>query len=594
MNYEQTAAGIFVPKSSKRPEMREVATTRDGRDITRGYVDPFMLQQPTDSVLQLRGGGDYKIYKEVLRDDQVASCFGQRRLAVVANEIQVDASGTGRGDKKAADFLREQLTSLPFDRITDKMLYGVYYGYAASEIMWARDGANIVVDAVKVRDRQRFGFDGFGNLRLKTFAQPDGELLPDRKFWSFSTGADHDDEPYGLGLAHWLYWPVFFKRAGIQYWMIFLERFGQPTTVGKHPTNATPDEKRKLLDALEAIATDTGITVPQGMEISFLEAARSGTADYVRLCEYMDGAIAKITLGQTASTQGTPGRLGNDDLQGDVREDLIRADSDLVCESFNQTVVKWLTEYNFPGAKPPCVYRVTDPEEDQDQRAERDSKIQSMGFKPTLKYIHDQYGGEWVEQSNSTPPSGDIKQPPKDAPTDAPGDETAEQEQPLDAALLDSPQQTALNGAQIKSLSDVIALVQQGQLDRERAYALIEVGFPAISKAQIERLLGDAVAKAKPAPALPGKAEFAEADTSSATTLTDQVDDRLQRTTDDWINRIRELVMNAESLDAIRDGLTELLPDMSIAEYSTVMTEALRVAELNGRSEIMDEVVRGN
>ncbi|AQT58713.1 DUF935 domain-containing protein [Cellvibrio sp. PSBB023] len=585
MNYEQTKAGILVPKNSSRPEMREVATTRDGRDITRGYVDPFMLQQSTDSVLQLRGGGDYKIYKEVLRDDQVASCFGQRRLAVVEKEVQVDASGTGRADKKAADFMREQLTSLPFDRITDKMLYGVFYGYAASEIMWARDGANIVIDTIKVRDRVRFGFDGFGNLRLKTFAQPDGELLPDRKFWSFSTGADHDDEPYGLGLAHWLYWPVFFKRAGIQYWMIFLERFGQPTTVGKHPTNATDAEKRKLLDALEAIATDTGITVPQGMEISFLEAARSGVADYVKLCEYMDAAIAKITLGQTASTQGTPGKLGNDKLQGDVREDLISADADLVCESFNQTVVRWLTEYNFPGAKPPRVYRVTDSEDDQNTKAERDSKIHSMGFKPTLKHIQDEYGGDWVEQNNTVPPgTGDQPQPSKT--TDEPATD-----QLVDTTGLDSVQQAALNGAQIKSLSDVIALVQQGQLDRERAYALIEVGFPAISKTQIERLLGDAVKKAVQ---VPGKAEFADPDTSRATTLTDQLDDTLQSVTDVWINRIRDLVMNAESLEAIRDGLAELLPNMSIEEYSSVMTEALRLAELNGRSEIMDEVARGN
>ena len=88
--------------------------------------------------------------------------------------------------------------------------------------IWLNVFLDIIIDKIKVRDRQRFGFDGFGNLRLKTFAQPDGELLPDRKFWNFSTGADHDDEPYGLGLAHWLYWPVFFKRAGIQYWMIFL------------------------------------------------------------------------------------------------------------------------------------------------------------------------------------------------------------------------------------------------------------------------------------------------------------------------------------------------------------------------------------
>src|SRR5690606_32722198 len=157
------------------------------------------------------------------------------------------------------------------------------------------------------------------------------------------------------------------------------------------------------------------------------------------------------------------------------------------------TVVNWLTKYNFPGAKPPRVYRITDPDEDLNQRAERDKQIYDMGFKPSLKHITDEYGGEWGER-NETPPPRDAKPSPTDAPTDEPTDAPTEPEQPLDTGALDSVQQAALNGAQIKSLSDVIALVQQGQLDRERAYALIEVGFPAISNAQIERLLGDAVA----------------------------------------------------------------------------------------------------
>ncbi|MDF5986520.1 hypothetical protein P4131_17570 [Pseudomonas aeruginosa] len=46
----------------------------------------------------------------------------------------------------------------------------------------------------------------------------------------------------------------------------------------------------------------------------------------------MDETIAKVTLGQVASSQGTPGRLGNDDLQADVRLDLVKADADLICE----------------------------------------------------------------------------------------------------------------------------------------------------------------------------------------------------------------------------------------------------------------------
>jgi phage gp29-like protein len=493
VSYEQTKSGLLMPISfASRPEMREVATTRDGRDITRGYVDPFMLQQPDDSVLQLRGGGDYKIYQEVLRDDQVGATFAQRRLAVVGCEWQVDAGGDSRADKKAADHLREQLDNIGFDRITDRMLYGVYYGHAAAEVMWGRDGSHITIDEIKVRNRRRFGFDGFGNLRLKTFAKPDGELLPERKFWHYCTGADNDDEPYGLGLAHWLYWPVFFKRAGIKYWMIFLERFGQPTVLGKHPVNALQPERQKLLDALEAISTDTGVTIPQGMEISFLEAARSGTADYTTLCEHMDNAIAKLVLGQTASTQGTPGKLGNDKLQGDVRDDLIRADADLVCESFNRSVVEWLTAYNYPNAKPPRVYRVTDPEADKAAQAERDKKIYDMGFKPTLKYIQEQYGGEWQERQEKSPAVAD--------------------------------------------------------------------------------------------------AQFAD----KSKTLTDQLDDSLQSVTDDWIKSIEQLVMEADSLDAIRDGLDALQPNMSLERYADLMAEALRLAVAKGRADIMDEISNGN
>lgn len=422
-DYVLNTSGVLVPANfaaPKRPEMREIATTRDGRDITRGYLDPMMLQQPTDGVLQLRGAGDYQIYKELLRDDQIGSTFQQRRLAVVSKEWGVEAGGKTKVDQAAADHIKELLNELGWDRITERMLYGIYYGFAVAEPLWARDGRHVVASDIKVRDRRRFGFDGLGRLRLKTTADPMGELLPDRKFWAYSTGADNDDEPYGLGLAHWLYWPAFFKKAGLQYWLVFLERFGQPTAKGEYPSNASPQEQQKLLDALEAISTDTGIIVPQGMTISLLEAARSGTADYASLYDKMNEAIAKVVLGQTASSQGTPGRLGNDELQGDVRQDLIKADADLVCESFNRSVVRWLTEWNYPNAAYPRVYRKVELDEDLAKRAERDSKIVTMGFKPTVGYITETYGGEWEAASQPSLPvvPGSPAQPNFAAPAD--------------------------------------------------------------------------------------------------------------------------------------------------------------------------------
>lgn len=410
MTYTQNMTGLYLPSDyadgesrASRPVMREIATTRDGRDITRGFVDINQLQPSSDEILRFRGNNNYRIYRETLRDDQVTAMLQQRRLAITSKETKVEPGGTTRRDQAAADMIREYLNNIGWDRITGMMHYGIYYGFGVAEAMWTRDGRNIALDAIKVRNRERFGFDGGMRLRMKTYSRPEGELLPPRKFWSFCTGADHDDEPYGLGLAHWVYWPVLFKRNGLKFWLIFLEKFGQPTSMGKYPANALPAERAKLLQALAAITTDAGIAVPQGMEIELLEAARSGTADYVQLVNKMDAAIAKVVIGQTASSEGTPGRLGNDELQGDVRDDLVKADADLLCESFNRTIVRWLTEWNYPGAAIPRVYREVEPPEDTSEKATRDSTIVGMGFKPTLGYIQENYGDGWEENPVATP-----------------------------------------------------------------------------------------------------------------------------------------------------------------------------------------------
>lgn len=381
-----------------RPEIgREIATTRDGVDITRGYVGPLMT--PYDSLLRTRGGGDLVIYEQVLSDPEVKATFAQRQLAVTQCEWQVDAGGKRAIDREAADALRENLEQIGWDNITTKMLFGLFYGYAVAELIYGVDGKRVVIDRVAVRNRRRFRFGAAGDLRMLT-QQSMFEGVPAEPpyFWHYQVGADHDDEPYGLGLAHWLYWPVLFKRNGLKFWLIFLEKFGAPTGVGKYGPNATATEKTALLQAVQAIQTDAGIIMPEGMTVELLEAARSGTSDYASLQAAMDATIQKVVLGQTASTQGTPGKLGNDELQGDVRKDIIKADADLICESFNLGPARWLTEWNFPGAATPRVYRVTDEPEDLTARAERDTKVAQLGFRPSLKYVLDTYGGEWTEK----------------------------------------------------------------------------------------------------------------------------------------------------------------------------------------------------
>jgi len=376
-----------------KPVLREIARTAGGRDITRGFI-PMGALAPQDRLLAAKGG-DYQLYETVLSDDQVKAVVEQRRLAVVSRPWEVVPGGPAAVDKAAAEFMAEQLTHIGWDRVTDKMLYGVFYGYAVAELLWTVAGGRVVLDQVKVRKARRFRFDAEGRLRLLTVHASEGEALPERKFWHFATGADNDDEPYGLGLAHWLYWPVLFKRNGIKFWLVFLEKMGMPTVKGTYPPGASEAEKTKFLEALAAMQTDSALIVPQGMAVELLEAARSGTPDYVTLVDKMNAAISKVAVGQTMTTDDGASRAQGQ-VHLTVRQDLVKADADLVCESWNRGPGAWLTEWNFPAARPPQVRRRLDATADLDAQAAREKTLHDMGFRPTLAHIQETYGGEWA------------------------------------------------------------------------------------------------------------------------------------------------------------------------------------------------------
>ena len=56
-----------------------------------------------------------------------------------------------------------------------------------------------------------------------------------------------------------------------------------------------------------------------------------------------------------------------------------------------------------------------------------------------------------------------------------------------------------------------------------------------------------------------------------------------------WVDKIRELVSQATSLEQIRDGISALDPNMSLDDYAAAMAEALAAAHLAGRYEVLQE-----
>jgi phage gp29-like protein len=367
-----------------------------GRDWTRGYLGVKNHLPTTDPLLLIKSGGDLKLYEQVAQDDQVKSCLQQRFRALISHDWRVVPASEKRSDIQKADFVTQQLKALRWDEIVEKMLWGVFYGYSISEVLWEKQGERVGIAAIKVRNRRRFHFGEDQKPRLITYKDPMGEELPEQKFWHFCCGADHDDEPYGRGLAFWLYWYVIkFKKPTIAHKARHSELFAMPARKATYPNNATQQEKDTVWEALSAFGVDSQIMLPEGFLIELIEASRAGDGGYDTMIEICNKAIAKVILSQSLTTDSAATGLGSNqaDVAQDVARSIVEADADLICASFNSSVVRWLIDFNWPGTTeyPRFEYDLaTAP--DLKSLADRDRTLADMGFPPTPEYITKTYG----------------------------------------------------------------------------------------------------------------------------------------------------------------------------------------------------------
>lgn len=382
--------------TASKPEIQEIATRR--RDII--YPAYARLMSEEDGTLATRGGSKgVRVYDEIERDAYAYACLHKRKMAVIGREWQVEPATSSRLDKRAADLVKAQFEAMQFDVVCYHLLDSILKGYSVAEVMWSVEGSEIRAKRVIPRNAARFMFDIDDNLRLRTMQHPvEGEPMPDRKFIVHSVGSKQGSR-YGLGLGTVLFWPVFFKRQGIQFWLTFADKFGSPTTVGKYPSGTSQVEQNTLLDALRALSRETQVSIPEGMTIELLEAQRSGSVTtYETLLRYMDEQIAYATVGESSSGAGSGGALASAvNQRNEVRLELVQSDADMLSATLNHSLCKWITEYNVPGANPPTVWREADSTEDLKARAERDKTLVDMGYRPTLEYINETYGGEWTE-----------------------------------------------------------------------------------------------------------------------------------------------------------------------------------------------------
>lgn len=386
---------VELVQFAERPRLGRMVLT-DENDIFGNYfAKPVLISGPDgrgillnpDPIIEQEGEfHGTSVYDEMLdKDNHLAGLVDARTNAFLSLPMEIQPAEDTPQATMEAKFVEEVL--LECNGLHDslrQMRQSVVKGHQIFELDWyQREDGKWGLHEIAHVDENRFVFDVEWRPRLLTLDKPFfGMDLPEKKFLVVRYNA-RAGNPYGVGIGRSLWWAYFFKKAGIKSWLVFCEKFGLPTVVGKYRRGTPKPDQDKLLQIIRGIAQATGVVVEEGTLIDLLEAQRSGsTTSYKDLSDFLNAEMSKRVVGQTLTTEpGASGSYALGKVHGNVRQDILEADAIEGSQDL-QRVVRWIVDYNFgerPASKYPKVVFDASPPEDLKQLAETDDVLSSMG-----------------------------------------------------------------------------------------------------------------------------------------------------------------------------------------------------------------------
>lgn len=569
------------------------------RQVWHGSVANNLTPQRLARILHSAAEGEAHAYLTLAeemeeRDAHYASVLGTRKLAVAGLTVQIDAASDDKEDVRRADALRELIDEARFGEMIAHQTDALGKGYAVSEIVWDRSGREWH-PLFEDRDPRWFRFDRDTGRELRLIDERDttnGLRLPPFKF-IVHLPRIRSGLPIRGGLARLAAPSYMCKAWSWKDWMAFADIFGLPMRVGRYGPNTPQDDIDKLISAIANLGSDAAAVVPDSVRIEFNQASQVGGAGdfFEKLASFWDKQVSKGVLGQTM-TADDGASLSQAKVHNEVRMDLLEADAKALGNTLQRMLVAPFCELNF-GAdrRPPRIKIVTPQPENIQQLVDALDKLVPLGFRVEQSVIRDKLG------LPDPPPGVELFSAPGAAPPPAEaGAAPAGQDEPA-AAPAAVPavdvQAEALNGAQVKSLQDILASAARGEMPLLSAAAMIAVAFPRLAEAQIEAMIAPlrgftpAAAAMPPAPAATRPAANAEADTAGAVEIAaGALDGAVTPLLATWVDVLGELARAAGDYGALEGLLAERGEALDLALIARQFAQGMAVAKLAGRAEI--------
>ena len=342
-----------VASTSRRVLANEIATRTTDPHFFAGLQ---VLPNP-DRVLR-KLGKDQQVYDDIFGDAHVLGDLRSVRSALLGFEWRLMPGSDDPASTRALE-LCERVMAMPpapamqWSDVIWAMGCAVFRGYAVHEIVWQREGNEIVPVKVVDRPQRRFKFGIENELRLITRDHMvDGIPLGDKK-WLLTRHMASFDNPYGVAVFSACFWPYIFKHAGVKYLAKFCEKYGIPWAIGKYPAGTPDIEQKALADRLAEMVEDGVAAIPDTGEVELLEHKQSGQLVHERLINLCNRELSKALTSQTLSGDLTDvGARAASDTHREREISVNQSDRAIIEYSINQ-LLQWITELNVANATSP-------------------------------------------------------------------------------------------------------------------------------------------------------------------------------------------------------------------------------------------------
>lgn len=295
----------------------------------------YLLSYNPDDLVKSRSRG-IQIYQEMTREPVVKAALMQKVTSLLSVPWGVKPASSSAEHVAQAKFVTWNLKNLRggFARDIYEMCDALVTGYSIQEkiyeIVESGEYSGMVrLAALKSKDPYYFGFafDEFMNLN------PDGVVmtlsatgehntpLPADKFFIFSYLKKYENL-YGQSDLRAAYRAFWIKDTAWKLRSVYMERFSGNNLKGKYPRNKhAAENKAALIEVFRAWQNETGVAIPEDLEIEVLQLSTTSDSEYARAMADCNKDIAIGILGETLTMD--EGRKTGARNMGEIHKEIV-------------------------------------------------------------------------------------------------------------------------------------------------------------------------------------------------------------------------------------------------------------------------------